>query len=53
MRSTKFMRWNMNPVDFKIYDGFGFYKFCLNGLGFRFDNLVWNFLATVSSVSEL
>ena len=34
-----------------IWVGFGFSKFCLTG--FRIDNIVWDFFATVSFVSEL
>jgi len=22
---------NLNPADFQLHDGFGFYKFCLSG----------------------
>jgi len=29
---------DLNPMGFKVYDGFGFDKFCLTGFGF--DNLV-------------
>jgi len=54
-RATRTLDMNMdsdlNPADFQIYDGFGIDKFCLTGFGL--DNLVWNFFATVSSVSEL
>jgi len=42
---------DLNPADFQLYDGFGFYKFCLTGFGF--DNLVLSFFATFSFVSEL
>ena len=35
-----------------IWIAFQFDKSCLTGLGFGFDNFVWNFFATVSSVLE-
>jgi len=41
---------DLNPADFQLCDGFGFYKSCLTG--FVFDNLVLNYLATFSSVLE-
>jgi len=41
---------DLNPADFQLCDGFGFYKFCSTGFGFH--NLVSNFFATVSSVTE-
>jgi len=35
-------------VDFQICDGIKYDEFCITGFGF--DNVVWSFLATVSSV---
>jgi len=42
---------DLNSADFQLCDGFGFYT--LSFIRFGFDNLVWNFFATFSSVSEL
>jgi len=42
---------DLNLTDFQIYGGFGLDKSYLTGFGF--DNLVWNFYATASSVLEV
>jgi len=42
---------DLNPADFQLCNGFGFYNIWLTGFGL--DVLVLNFFTTFTSVSEL